>query len=141
MSNAGTRHSAKRPREPWAKNYTEQGQGHTVYKIPELGKFGAKQFDSIKTRLHKVAHKYLLPAGYEFQQIAYDFNRLVKGKEIFDGDALEAIVQAPDNNARAEALETFAESVLSFYDDLQMSRYTRSSARRQFSEVAKVFGE
>jgi hypothetical protein len=54
---------------------------------------------------------------------------------------LEAIVQAPDNNARAEALETFAESVLSFYDDLQMSRYTRSSARRQFSEVAKVFGE
>ena len=27
MSNAGTRHSAKRPREPWAKNYTEQGQG------------------------------------------------------------------------------------------------------------------
>ncbi len=28
MSNAGTRHSAKRPRNRWAKNYTEQGQGH-----------------------------------------------------------------------------------------------------------------
>jgi len=27
MSNAGTRHSVKRPREPWAKNYTKQGQG------------------------------------------------------------------------------------------------------------------
>lgn len=91
----------------------------TIYKIPELGKFGAKQFDSIKTRLHKVARKYLLPAGYEFQQIAYDFKRLVEGKALFDGDALEAIVQAPDNNARAEALETFAESVLPFYDDVQ----------------------
>ena len=27
MSSAGTRHSAKRPRESWVKNYTEQGQG------------------------------------------------------------------------------------------------------------------
>ncbi|MDH1766882.1 hypothetical protein N5D37_14815 [Comamonas aquatica] len=33
MSNAGTRHSAKRPRNRWAKNYTEQGQGH----ISDLG--------------------------------------------------------------------------------------------------------
>lgn len=91
----------------------------TIYKPPDLGNFGARQFGSIKTRLHKVARKYLLPAGYEFQQIAYDFNRLVEGKTLFDGDALEAIVQAPDNNARAKALETFSESVLPFYDDLK----------------------
>ncbi|MFP3549735.1 RelA/SpoT domain-containing protein [Paraburkholderia sp. SIMBA_049] len=91
----------------------------TIYKTPELGNFGGAQFDSIKKRLHKVARKYLLPAGYEFQQIAYDFNRLVEGKALFDGDALEAIVQAPDNNARAKALETFSESVLPLYDDLQ----------------------
>lgn len=25
--NAGTRHSVKRPREPWVKNSTKQGQG------------------------------------------------------------------------------------------------------------------
>lgn len=90
----------------------------TVYKVPELGDFGAKHFDSIKKRLHKVARKYLLPAGYEFQQIAYDFKRLVEGKALFDGDALEAIVNAPNNNARAGALETFSEGVLPFYDDL-----------------------
>lgn len=90
----------------------------TIYKTPELGNFGAQQFNSIKMRLHKVARKYLLPAGYEFQQIAYDFKRLVEGKALFDGDALEAIVQAPDNNVRAEALETFTESVLPFYDEL-----------------------
>jgi len=30
MSNAGTRHSAKRPRKPWAKNSTKQGQGHSL---------------------------------------------------------------------------------------------------------------
>ncbi len=30
MSSAGTRHSAKRPRESWVKNYTEQGQGQVA---------------------------------------------------------------------------------------------------------------
>lgn len=91
----------------------------TIYKAPELGEFGAKQFDSIKQRLRRVARKYLLPAGYEFQQIALDFKRLVEGKGLFDGDALEAIVHSADNNTRAKALETFSESVLPFYDDLE----------------------
>lgn len=89
----------------------------TVYKVPELGEFGGREFDGIKKRLHKVARKYLVPAGYEFQKIAYDFQRLVEGKALFDGDALEAIVNAPDNNVRTEALERFAEDVLPFYDD------------------------
>lgn len=90
----------------------------TIYKAPELGSFGATQFDGIKKRLHKVARKYLVPAGYEFQQIAHDFQRLIHGKALFDGDALEAIVQASDNNLRAQAIETFSENVLPFYDDL-----------------------
>ncbi|MCK7509512.1 MAG: hypothetical protein MZV70_39405 [Desulfobacterales bacterium] len=60
-----------------------------------------------------------MPAGYEFQKIASDFQRLIEGKALFDGDALEAIVEATDNNVRAESLETFAENVLPLYDDLQ----------------------
>lgn len=91
----------------------------TIYKAPALGNFGGREFDGIKSRMHKVARKYLLPAGYEFQKIANDFQRLIEGKALFDGDALEAIVQAADNNVRAEALETFAENVLPLYDDLQ----------------------
>lgn len=91
----------------------------TIYKAPVLGNFGGREFDGIKSRMQKVAHKYLLPAGYEFQKIASDFQRLIDGKALFDGDALEAIVQAVDNNVRAEALETFAENVLPLYDDLQ----------------------
>lgn len=89
----------------------------TIYKPPELGDFGGKAFDAIKNRLQKIARKYLLPAGYEFQKIAGDFQRLIEGKALFDGDALETIVEAADNNVRAEALETFAENVLPLYDD------------------------
>lgn len=91
----------------------------TIYKAPVLGNFGGREFDGIKSRMQKVARKYLLPAGYEFQKIANDYQRLIKGKALFDGDALDAIVQAVDNNVRAEALEKFAESVLPLYDDLQ----------------------
>lgn len=90
----------------------------TIYKAPALGDFGCREFDGIKSRMQKVARKYLLPAGYEFQKIAGDFQRLIEGKALFDGEALEVIVDAPDNNARADALETFAENVLPFYDDL-----------------------
>ncbi len=90
----------------------------TIYKVPALDNFGGKEFEGIKSRMQKVARKYLVPAGYEFQKIATDFQRLIDGKALFDGDALEAIVQAADNNIRAEAIETFAENVLPFYDDL-----------------------
>lgn len=91
----------------------------TIYKAPALDDFGGRAFGGIKSRMQKVARKYLLPAGYEFQKIASDFQRLIEGKALFDGDALEAIVEAADNNVRAEALETFAENVLPLYDDLQ----------------------
>lgn len=91
----------------------------TIYKAPTLDNFGGREFDGIKNRMQKVARKYLLPAGYEFQKIASDFQRLIEGKALFDGDALEAIFGAADNNVRADAIETFAENVLPFYDDLQ----------------------
>lgn len=91
----------------------------TIYKTPALDNFGGREFNGIKSRMQKVARKYLLPAGYEFQKITTDFRRLIEGKALFDGDALEAIVCAADNNVRTELIETFAENVLPFYDDLQ----------------------
>jgi len=90
----------------------------TIYKAPMLGNFGGKAFDDIESRMQRVARKYLVPAGYEFQKIANDFQRLIEGKALFDGDALEAIVEAVNNNDRAEAIEKFADNVLPLYDDL-----------------------
>lgn len=90
----------------------------TIYKAPVLGSFGARSFEDIKARMQKVARKYLMPAGYEFQQIASDFTRLIEGKTLFDREPLDAIVGAMDNNARAEAIERFAEYVLPHYEDL-----------------------
>jgi len=90
----------------------------TIYKPPELANFGSKAFNDIKVRMKKVAKKYLVPADYEYQKIAVDFQRLLDGKTLFDDDALEVFVEASDNNARCEAIKKFAEYVLPFYDDL-----------------------
>ncbi|MCP3712385.1 hypothetical protein M3I54_36555 [Paraburkholderia sp. CNPSo 3274] len=91
----------------------------TIYKAPELARFGGRAFNDIKSRLGKVAKRYLVPAGFEFQKIASDFQRLIEGKALFDGNALEVIVEAADNNARADAIASFAERVLPLHDDLQ----------------------
>ncbi|EJL81232.1 hypothetical protein PMI16_04838 [Herbaspirillum sp. CF444] len=116
----------------------------TIYKVPVLDNFGSRAFQGIQNRLQKVAQKYLLPAGYEFQKIASDFKRLVDGKALFDGDALEAIVGAVDNNVRGDALEAFAEHVLPFYDDLPgiyphvTERLIEAATRARASEPVEI---
>jgi len=91
----------------------------TIYKAPTLAGVGANALDAVKRRLAKIARKYLLPAGYEFEMVDRDFQRLLEGKAHFDRGALEAIVVSEDNNSRAEALETLAENVLPYYDDIR----------------------
>lgn len=90
-----------------------------IYKEPEIGSaFGGAAFQLIKDRMKRIAQVYLLPAGHEVQKVATDFQRLIDGKALFDGNALDAIVSAANNNARADTLSTFAESVLPLYDDI-----------------------
>ncbi|MBF0354425.1 MAG: RelA/SpoT domain-containing protein [Alphaproteobacteria bacterium] len=95
----------------------------TIYKAPQLDRFGSAAFAGIEKRMQKIARKYLLPAGYEFQSVAIDFQRLLDGKALFDRDALEEIVGAEGNNVRAELLEKFSEVVLPNYDNIQ-AEYT-----------------
>lgn len=41
----------------------------TIYKSPKLNGVGAAQLRKIKERMKDIQQKYLLPAGYEFQQV------------------------------------------------------------------------
>ena len=91
----------------------------TIYKKPRLKGYGTKLLSNIEKRMESVMREHLLPAGYEFQKVADDFERLRAGKELFDRGALEALAECPDNNARYELLERFNEYVLPNYDDLE----------------------
>ena len=90
-----------------------------LYKKPTLEGFGGKLFEAIKQRLQTIMKTHLLPAGYEFQKVLDDYERLMSGKAIFDRGALKALAECEDNNARHELLERFRDYVLPNYDDPQ----------------------
>ena len=91
---------------------------HDLYKAETLApNFGERERQAIKERMQRIALKYLLPAGYELDQVVRDLDRLEQGKQLFDQDPLATIAQAADNNARYAAIDSFAEHVLPLYDD------------------------
>ena len=89
-----------------------------VYHPAPMQGFGTRQFADIKKRLEKIMNRYLLPAGYEFQKVQHDYERLLAGKELFDRATLEALEAAEDNNERHEQLKRIRENLLPFYDDV-----------------------
>jgi ppGpp synthetase/RelA/SpoT-type nucleotidyltranferase len=89
-----------------------------VYHQQPMSGFGTKQFEQIKARTAKIMNKYLLPAGYEFQKVQHDFERLMQGKELFDRGTLEALDAAQSNNERYDYLQQIKENLLPFYDDV-----------------------
>ena len=93
----------------------------TVYKAPELDALGTRTQAEIKARMRRIAQEYLVPAGYEFQKVAADYARLIEGKALADEKPLDAIVAAPDNNVRFDALVRFKDLVLPLYDNLAES--------------------
>jgi hypothetical protein len=90
-----------------------------VYQPAPMQGFGTKQFADIRKRLEKIMNRYLLPAGYEFQKVQQDYERLLAGKELFDRGTLEALDAAEDNNDRYEKLKRIREDLLPLYDDVR----------------------
>lgn len=80
--------------------------------------FGTRQFKAIEARLTKIMNQYLLPAGYEFQMVQHDFERLKEGKELFDRNTVQSLQTADNNNDRYEQLKRIKSDLLPFYDDV-----------------------
>lgn len=91
----------------------------TIYKKPKLKGFGGRLMEGIGQRMEKIMRDYLLPAGYEFQKVATEFERLSSGKKLLDRGELNSISSCKDNNELHDLLERFAAYVLPNYDGLQ----------------------
>lgn len=89
-----------------------------IYKNPPSGGFGTKAIESMKRRFDRIMDDYLLPAGYAFQQLQYDYERLSQGRELFDRNILTLLGAAADNNERHDFLTRLREDVLPNYDDI-----------------------
>ena len=93
----------------------------TIYKSPKLNGVGAAQMAKIKERMRDIQQKYLLRAGYEFQQVLNDFEHIVSGQRLVESDILASIRDAADNNVRVELLEQYATAVLPIIDDMAVA--------------------
>jgi ppGpp synthetase/RelA/SpoT-type nucleotidyltranferase len=89
-----------------------------LYKGEARPGFGSRAMDAIESRFNRIMNKYLLPAGYEFQRVQHDYERLQQGKELFDRDLLARLESAADNNERYEILTSLKQDVLPNYDDV-----------------------
>jgi hypothetical protein len=69
-----------------------------IYKKPLIEGFGSDLFKAIEARLQKIMKQHLLPAGYEFQKVLDDIERLLSGKELLDRGALKALGEYSENN-------------------------------------------
>jgi ppGpp synthetase/RelA/SpoT-type nucleotidyltranferase len=89
-----------------------------LYKTEAREGFGGRAMEAIESRFNRIMNKYLLPAGYEFQRVQHDYERLQQGKELFDRDLLTRLELAADNNERHEILISLKQDVLPNYDDI-----------------------
>ena len=100
-------------------NHAWSETSHDIaYKNKPREGFGTKAMEEINNRLNRIMDKYLLPAGYEFQRVQHDYERLQQGKELFDRDILNALENAADNNERFELITSLKEHVIPNYDDV-----------------------
>ncbi|OQW65485.1 MAG: hypothetical protein BVN29_10820 [Nitrospira sp. ST-bin5] len=81
--------------------------------------YGGKAMKGIERRFAQIMDKYLIPAGYEFQKVQQDHERLLRGKELFDKDIAKLLNNAQNNNERYEILSGLRDYALPICDDRQ----------------------
>lgn len=77
----------------------------TVYKRPDFAHVDPAHLEVIDTRLRKVMRDHLIPAGYEFDKIASDFERLVSA-ERDTAPAIETLRTSQKKDEVIAAMET-----------------------------------
>ena len=97
----------------WAETYHDM-----IYKARGNQGFGTRARQALDKRMKKIMDDYLRPAGYEFQKVQYDHERLMQGKALFDRGAIETLESCDNNNERHAILLTIAEHVIPNYDDI-----------------------
>jgi ppGpp synthetase/RelA/SpoT-type nucleotidyltranferase len=97
----------------WAETHHDM-----IYKARGSQGFGTDAQQALDKRMKKIMDDYLRPAGYEFQKVQHDYERLMQGKALFDRGAIETLESCDNNNERHEILSTLAEHVIPNYDDI-----------------------
>lgn len=89
-----------------------------VYKNMLGDGYGRRAMEGITRRFERIMDKYLIPAGYEIQKAQQEYERLLRGKQLFDSDVVTLLDNAQNNNERYEILSSLQNHAIPYYDDL-----------------------
>ncbi len=100
-------------------NHSWAETAHNItYKKPDISiPFGKRISAVIEQRLKDIMENYLKPAGYEFQKVQIDHQRLLEGKKLLDRDLTQELTNCQNNNERYELLERYNKYTLPLYDE------------------------
>ena len=98
-------------------NHAWAEMGHdTIYKEPDLKHVDPRHLEAINARMTKVMREHLLPAGYAFDKIASDFNRIIKADAAAD-ETLATIANSTNNDELLGAFESADTLILPMITD------------------------
>lgn len=86
--------------------------------LSEAGGYGERAMKGIKRRFERIMDDYLVPAGYEMQKAQEEYERLIKGKELFDNDIAILLDKTQNNNERYEILSGLKDYAIPNYNNL-----------------------
>ncbi|MBC7488784.1 MAG: hypothetical protein H7240_00840 [Glaciimonas sp.] len=89
-----------------------------VYKDSQLEGFCTRSMYAIIKRFNDIVDRYLMPAGYEFQRVQHEYERLQQGKNIFDRKAITSLINVVNNNERFDLLVSRKDYALPSDDDI-----------------------
>ncbi|MGN6321105.1 MAG: GTP pyrophosphokinase [Dyella sp.] len=100
-------------------NHAWSETSHDIIYKNRLGDgFGKKAIEGITRRFERIMDKYLIPAGYEIQKAQQDYERVLRGKQLFDSDLVTLLKNAKNNNERYDILSGLKDYAIPHYDDL-----------------------
>ena len=109
-------------------NHAYAAMNHKIYKKPEVAGFASGEFIKIEKRLISLAENHIIQAGYEFQKIYDDLQRLSVGKSIYDRQILKEVSSSINNHERYTLLNQYRQYTLPYFDDIN----------REFPEVVDI---
>lgn len=117
-------------------NHAWSETSHDIVYKNNLGDgYGKRSMEGITRRFERIMDEYLIPAGYEIQKAQQEYERLLRGKQLFDNDVVTLLDNAQNNNERYEILSGLQNHAIPYYDDLPAA-YDRLKA--PFLRVVKA---
>jgi len=92
------------------------------YKKRRAEGFGDQAMAKIEEKLFGIMKDHLRPAGYEFQKVKHDYEKLETGRELFNKDLEKLIPDIDDSNELYDLLEKYKDYVLPNYTDYSKNK-------------------